>query len=166
MVSWATPWILPPTDCMILAKSLKLKNKQTNKKKQLPHLWSLQHRRPCFDSWVRKIHWRSDRLLTPVFLGFPGGSDGKWSTCNAWDLGSIPGLGRSPGKGKGYPVENSMDRGAGRLYSPWGRKESDMTEQLSLFFSLREKLISKIPSTPNILESLAIIGYRLTLYLS
>ena len=51
-------------------------------------------------------------------------------------------------------------------YSPWGRKESDMTEQLSLFFSLREKLISKIPSTPNILEYLAIIGYRLTLYLS
>ena len=33
MVSWATPWILPPTNCMILAKSLKLKNKQTNKKK-------------------------------------------------------------------------------------------------------------------------------------
>ena len=50
--------------------------------------------------------------------------------------------------------------------SPWGRKESDTTEQLSLFFSLRDKLIFKIPATPNILESLAIVGYPLALYLS
>ena len=35
----------------------------------------------------------------PVFLGFPGGSDGKESACNAGDMGSIPGLGRSPGGG-------------------------------------------------------------------
>ena len=54
------------------------------------------------------------RLLTPVFLGFPCGSAGKQSTCNAGDLGSIPGLGRSPGEGKGYPLkysslENSRD---------------------------------------------------------
>ena len=45
---------------------------------------------------------------------FPGGSDGKQSACNVGDLGSIPGLGRFPGKGKGYPLqysglENSMD---------------------------------------------------------
>ena len=39
-----------------------------------------------------------DRLPTPVFLGFPGGSAGKESTCSAGDLGSIPGLGRFPGK--------------------------------------------------------------------
>ena len=67
-----------------------------------------------FDSWVRKIYWRRDRLPTPVFLGFPCGSAGKESTCNAGDLGSIPWLGRSPGEGKGYPLqysglENSMD---------------------------------------------------------
>ena len=48
------------------------------------------------------------------FLGFPSGSAGKESACNARDLGSIPGLGRSPGEGKGYPLqysglENSMD---------------------------------------------------------
>ena len=48
--------------------------------------------------------------------GFPGGSDGKESACNAGDLGSIPGLGRSLGEGNGYPLqyfclENSMDRG-------------------------------------------------------
>ena len=37
-------------------------------------------------------------------LGFPGGSDGKESACSAGDLGLIPGLGRSPGEGKGYPL--------------------------------------------------------------
>ena len=47
-------------------------------------------------------------------MGFPGGSAGKESACNAGDLGSIPGLGRSPGEGKGSPLqysglENSMD---------------------------------------------------------
>ena len=40
------------------------------------------------------------RLPTPVFAGFPCGSVGKESTCNVGDLGSIPGLGRSPGEGK------------------------------------------------------------------
>ena len=50
------------------------------------------------------------------FLGFPGGSDGKESACSVGDLDSIPGLRRSPGEGKGYPLqysglENSMDRG-------------------------------------------------------
>ena len=49
--------------------------------------------------------------------GFPGGSDSKESACNAGDLDSIPGLGRSPGEGHGSPpqyscLENSMDRGA------------------------------------------------------
>ena len=47
-------------------------------------------------------------------MGFPGGSAGKESTCNEGDLGSIPGLGRSPGEGNSYPfqysaLENSMD---------------------------------------------------------
>ena len=37
----------------------------------------LQRRRPQFNSWVQKIQWRRDRLSTPVFLGFPGGSAGK-----------------------------------------------------------------------------------------
>ena len=65
--------------------------------------------------WVRKICWRRDRLLTPVFLSFPCSSAGKESTRNVGDLGLIPGLGRSPGEGKGYPLqysglENSMDR--------------------------------------------------------
>ena len=50
-------------------------------------------------------------------MGFPGGSDGKESACNAGDPGSIPELGRSLGEGNGYPLQysflkNSMDRGA------------------------------------------------------
>ena len=52
-----------------------------------------------------------------IYWGFPGGSDGKASTCNAGDPSSIPGSGRSPGEGNGNPLqysclENPMDRGA------------------------------------------------------
>ena len=67
-----------------------------------------------------------------VLEGFPNSSVGKESACNVGDLGSIPGLGRSPREGKGYPlpgVENSMD-------SPCGLEESDMAEQLSLSLSI------------------------------
>ena len=89
--------------------------------------------------------------------GFPGGSDGKASARNAEGPGSIPGSGRSPGDGNGYPLqysclensmirkipwkrkwqpfqdshlENSMDGGTWDrgAYSPWDHKESDMTE--------------------------------------
>ena len=63
-----------------------------------------------------------------------GGSAGKESARNAGDLGSIPGLGRSPGERKGKATHSSilawripMDKGGW-----WGRKESDMTERLSL----------------------------------
>ena len=57
--------------------------------------------------------------------GYSNGSAVKESACNVGDLDSIPGLGRSPGEGTGYPLqytglENSMD-------SPWGRKEVDTT---------------------------------------
>ena len=68
---------------------------------------SLQCRRPQFDSWVRNIRWRRDRLPTPVFLGFSCGSAGKESACNVGDLGSVPDLGRSPGEGNGYPLQYS-----------------------------------------------------------
>jgi len=59
---------------------------------------------------------RRDQLPTPVFLGFPHGSDGKESTFNVGDLASIPGLGRSHGGGHGHPLqysclESPMDRG-------------------------------------------------------
>ena len=54
-----------------------------------------------------------------IMSSFPGGSDGKESACSAGDLGSIPGLGRSPGEGNEYPPQyhclgNPSDRGAWR----------------------------------------------------
>ena len=105
----------------------------------------LQCRRPQFNSWVRKIPWRRDRLPTPVFLGFPGGSDSKESTCDAGDLGSIPGLGRSPGGGQSNPLQYSClenphgQRGLAGC-SPWGSKESDTTEWLSTIHVLIHSL--------------------------
>ena len=68
-----------------------------------------------------------DRLPTPVFLCFPGGSAGKESACNVGNLGLIPGLVRSPGKGNGYSfqyagLENPMD------FIVHGVAESDTTE--------------------------------------
>ena len=73
-----------------------------------------ERRRPQFNSWVEKIRWRKDRLPTTVFLGFLCGSTGKEFAYNMGDLGSIPGLGRSPGEGNDYPLqysglENSME---------------------------------------------------------
>ena len=67
--------------------------------------------------------------------GSPCGSDYKESTCNAGDTGSIHGLGRSPGEGHGYPLQyfclwNPMDRGAWQGCSPWGCRESYMTEHV------------------------------------
>jgi len=89
-----------------------------------------------FDSWVGKIPWRRDRLPTPVFLGFPGGLDGKESACNAGDLDLIPGLRRSPEGGHGNPLQysclekpNCQSSLVG--YSPLGHKESDTAGWLS-----------------------------------
>ena len=79
--------------------------------------------------------------------GFPGGSDSKGSTYNVGDLGSIPGLGRSPAEGNSYllfpwnttwnttPIFWSGEFHGQRILvgnSPWGHKESDTTERLSL----------------------------------
>ena len=96
----------------------------------------LQCRWPWFYSWIGKDPWRRDSLPIPVFMGFLGGSDGKESICNVGDLGSIPGLGRSPGGGHGNPLqysclENLYGQRSLAGYSAWGRQESDTTERLS-----------------------------------
>ena len=54
-------------------------------------------------------------------LLFPGGSDGKESACNAGDLGSIPGLGKSPGEGNGNPLQYSC------LENPWTEEPGGAT---------------------------------------
>ena len=69
---------------------------------------------------------------TPECLGFPGGSDFKESACNTGDLGSISGLGRSPGGGHVNPLQCScLDNSHGQSslagYSLWRRKDSDVT---------------------------------------
>jgi len=69
-------------------------------------------------------------------LGFPGGSDGNESNCNVGDLGLIPELGRSSGRGHGNPLQYSwLENPHGQRslpgYSPWGHKELDTTEWLS-----------------------------------
>ena len=68
-----------------------------------------------------------NRVILKYTIGFPGGSVGKESACNAGDLGSISGSGRSPGEGKGNPLqcsclENPMDRGAWRATVCGSRK--------------------------------------------
>ena len=65
-----------------------------------------------------------------LLMGFPGGSAGKESVCNEGDLDSIPGLGRSPGEEKGYPLQYSGLENS--MYSPRGCKELDTNERLAL----------------------------------
>ena len=83
-------------------------------------------------------------VLTILLQGFPDSSIGKESACNAGDPGSIPGLGRSPGEGKGYPLqysglENSKDS------IVHGVTKKDMPERLSLsfFYGALFSLLSK-----------------------
>ena len=89
------------------------------------------------------------RMHAIGFRGFPGGSDGKETACNAGDLGSIPGLGRSPGGGHGNPLQYScLENPHGQRslagYSPRGCKESDPTERLSTPVG---QMVKKLPAT-------------------
>ena len=71
-------------------------------------------------------------------MGFPGGMEGKESACNVGDLGSVPGLGRSPGEENGNPLNSHSCLGEsyGQRsllgYSPWGNRESGTTEWVAL----------------------------------
>ena len=99
----------------------------------------------CFTSFVTVwliqhylLHYELFYITAFVTLHkvFSGGSDSKASACNAGDLGLIPRLGRSPGGGHCNPLQYScLENPHGQRslvgYSPWGHKESDMTEQLS-----------------------------------
>ena len=105
-------------------------------------LWGLRLRK--VRAWGRHSHapfWATLSLLVEDSPGdhgtFPGGSDSKDSTCNVGDLGSIPGSGRFPWKGEWQPTPGLLpgeSHGQRNLagYSPWGRRESDTTEGLTL----------------------------------
>ena len=82
---------------------------------------------PLNESWV---------CILKHLFGFPCSSAGKESAYNVRDPGLIPGSGRSPGEGIGYPLQYSSLENS-RLYSSWGPKESNTTEQLHFHFSLK-----------------------------
>ena len=87
---------------------------------------------PQLDSWVGKIHWRRNRLPTPVFLGFPCGSAGKESAHSAGDPGLIPEFKRFPWKRERLRTPVFWPGEFHGLYSLQGHKQSDTTEWLSL----------------------------------
>ena len=87
---------------------------------------------------VKNLHAKQETLVLFLALedqleegkathSFPCDAAGKESACNAGDLSPIPGLGRSPGEGKGYPLQHSNLENS-RLYNPRDHKESDRTE--------------------------------------
>ena len=78
-----------------------------------------------------------------LVLGFPGGSGGEEPTCNVGDLGSSPGLRRSPGEGHGdslqyYCLENPNGQRNLVGYGPWNHKELDTTERLSIALTIKK----------------------------
>ena len=97
-------------------------------KREMRQEHKCSHNKPSNINYRSEWDWHRSHNVTLVLildiystkrvnLGFPGGSDSKASTCNAGDLGSIPGSGRSPGEGNGNPLqycclENSMEGGA------------------------------------------------------
>ena len=77
-------------------------------------------------------------MVSSTQKGFPCGSAGKESACNVGDLSSIPGLGRSPGEGKGYPLQDYWPGEFHGLYSPWGHK---VTQLSNFHFTSAQKLL-------------------------
>ena len=93
----------------------------------------------CGESWIKEEFHK----------GFPCGSAGKESTCNAGDLGSIPRLGRSPGEGKGYPLQysgldNSMECIVHGVVKSW----TQLSDLHSLTHFTRASLITQLVKNP------------------
>ena len=87
-----------------------------------------------FDSWVRKICWRRERLPTPVFLGFLCGSAGKESACNAGDLDSDLWIGKIPWRRERLPTPVFWPGEFHGLYSSWDRKSRTQLSDFHFHF--------------------------------
>ena len=103
----------------------------------------------------KKTHYYRNESVVDCF---PGGSDGKESTCSAGDLGLIPGLGRSPGGEQGNPLQCScLENPHGQRsligYSPWGCRELNMTERLSTVDCLISKIKERTRSSALVLPA-------------
>ena len=101
--------------------------------KQLQWLWGWSREEEFMGCLESKIY--------PACWGFPCSSVGKESACNVGNLGSIPGLGRSPGEGNGNPLQYPcLEKSHGQRSlvgcSPWGLKESGTTERLTLTYTI------------------------------
>ena len=117
----------------------------------LPKAHLILHSKMSGSRLVTTPSWLSGSLRSFLYSsdlseGFPYGSAGKESTCNVGDLGSIPGLGRSPGEGKGYPLqysglESSTDCIVHGVAKSWTR--------LSDFHYLSESMLGKNESIIN-----------------
>ena len=109
-------------------------------------------------SWEASGRVQASGQISQSLWGFPGGSDSKESICNAGDLGSIPGLERSPGGGHGHPLQyfclkNPHGQRSLAGYNPWGRKESGTTEQLSTHKGPRQGMAEETASRQELLSS-------------
>ena len=98
---------------------------------------------------------RHDRVTNTLLLGFPVGASGKESACSAEALGLIPGLGRSPGEGKGYPLqysvlENSTSMGSQRVGHVWVTSLLLSFTGLTGLISLQSKGLSRVFSNTTV----------------
>ena len=131
---WDSPGKNTGVGCHFLLQCIKVKVKSLSRVWLLATPWTAAYQAPPSTGFSRQEYWSGvplafSEILTLQFpniiylmlvtslLGFPGGSEVKASACNAGDLGSIPGLGRSPGEGNGTLLqysclENPMDGGA------------------------------------------------------
>ena len=136
------PW--PPHDCQtgsIIYQGFSFQGTRASQ----PFIRSFQiHTYAHYQKYARQI----PAVFRSQCLGFPCSSAGKESTCNAGRPGFDPWVGMIPWRREGLSTPVFWPREFHGLYSPWGRKESDTTEQLSLHFTSLFLLPDKLLSTP------------------